>query len=46
MAEATNDKVKDLGLAVDSLNKLYGKGTVMKLGESAVTAEEVIPELS
>ena len=43
MAEVSNDKVKALGLAVDSLNKLYGKGTVMKLGESTVAAEEVIP---
>ncbi len=43
MAEVSNDKVKALGLAVDSLNKLYGKGTVMKLGESAVAAEEVVP---
>jgi len=43
MAEVSNDKVKALGLAVDSLNKLYGKGTVMKLGESAVSAEEVVP---
>ncbi|HNV98695.1 MAG TPA: recombinase RecA [Chitinophagales bacterium] len=43
MAEVTNDKAKALGLAVDSLNKLYGKGTVMKLGDSTVAAEEVIP---
>lgn len=43
MAEVSNDKVKALGLAVDSLNKLYGKGTVMKLGDSTVAAEEVIP---
>lgn len=43
MAEVTNDKAKALGLAVDSLNKLYGKGTVMKLGDSTIAAEEVIP---
>lgn len=43
MAETNGEKSKALGLAVDSLNKLYGKGTVMKLGETAVVAAEVIP---
>ena len=42
-ADKTDDKAKALGLAVDSLNKLYGKGTVMKLGDSPVVAEDVIP---
>ncbi len=43
MAEAATDKVKALGLAVDSLNKMYGKGTVMKLGDTNIGAEEIIP---
>ncbi len=43
MAEATNEKVKALGLAVDSINKLYGKGTIMKLGDSPERGEEIIP---
>jgi len=43
MAESTTDKVKALGLAVDSLNKLYGKGTIMKLGDQPQVSEEVIP---
>ena len=42
-ADKNDDKAKALGLAVDSLNKLYGKGTVMKLGDSPVVAEDVIP---
>ena len=43
MAEATNEKVKALGLAVDSINKLYGKGTIMKLGDTPERGEEIIP---
>lgn len=43
MAETNSDKVKALGLAVDSLNKMYGKGTIMKLGDSPQVSEEVIP---
>ena len=43
MAETNTDKVKALGLAVDSLNKMYGKGTIMKLGDSPQVSEEVIP---
>nr|HPR30166.1 recombinase RecA [Chitinophagales bacterium] len=41
MAEAA-DKLKALGLALDQLNKTYGKGTVMKLGESPEINVEVI----
>jgi recombination protein RecA len=41
MAEAT-DKLKALGLALDQLNKTYGKGTVMKLGDSPETNVDVI----
>lgn len=43
MAETNTDKVKALGLAVDSLNKMYGKGTIMKLGDTVQVSEEVIP---
>ncbi len=42
MAE-TSDKLKALGLAVDQLNKTYGKGTIMKLGDSPVVSGDVIP---
>lgn len=42
MAEMS-EKLKAMGLAVDSLNKTYGKGTVMKLGESPEVAVDVIP---
>jgi len=41
MAESS-DKLKALGLAVDQLNKTYGKGTVMKLGDSPVANVDVI----
>lgn len=41
MAEAT-DKLKALGLALDQLNKTYGKGTVMKLGDSPEANVDVI----
>ncbi|MFN0275643.1 MAG: recombinase RecA [Chitinophagales bacterium] len=42
MAE-TSEKLKALNLAVDSLNKTYGKGTIMKLGDSPEFAVDVIP---
>lgn len=42
MAEMS-EKLKAMGLAVDSLNKTYGKGTVMKLGESPEVSVDVIP---
>ncbi|MBC8045918.1 MAG: recombinase RecA [Fimbriimonadaceae bacterium] len=42
MAEMT-EKLKAIGLAVDSLNKTYGKGTVMKLGDSPEVAVDIIP---
>lgn len=37
------DKLKALQLTLDKLEKSYGKGTIMKLGESVVEATEVIP---
>ncbi|MFT7589941.1 MAG: recombination protein RecA [Limisphaerales bacterium] len=36
------NKMKALGLALDSLNKTYGKGTVMKLGDSPMVQVESI----
>ena len=39
MAELKNAKLKALQLTLDKLDKTYGKGTVMKLGEE--TAEEI-----
>jgi len=37
------DKLKALKLTMDKLDKTYGKGTVMKLGDEAVEAVEIIP---
>ncbi len=39
---AKDDKLKSLKLAVDKLEKTYGKGTVMKLGEKQVADIETI----
>ena len=39
---AKDDKLKSLKLAVDKLEKTYGKGTVMKLGEKKVADVETI----
>ena len=36
------DKLKALQLTLDKLEKSYGKGTVMKLGDNAVEAIEAI----
>jgi RecA/RadA recombinase len=36
-------KLKALQLTLDKLDKTYGKGTVMKLGDSAVEEVEAIP---
>ena len=36
-------KLKALQLTLDKLDKTYGKGTVMKLGDSAVEEIEAIP---
>lgn len=43
MAEINKDKLKALQLAMDKMEKTYGKGAVMKLGDSAQEAIEVIP---
>lgn len=42
MAEANNEKLKALQLTLDKLEKTYGKGTVMKLGDSAIEEMDVI----
>lgn len=39
---SNSDKLKALQLTLDKLEKSYGKGTIMKLGDKAVEAVEVI----
>jgi recombination protein RecA len=41
--EANKEKLKALQLTIDKLEKTYGKGTIMKLGDSAIEPMEVIP---
>lgn len=41
--EVNKEKLKALQLTIDKLEKTYGKGTIMKLGDNAVDAVEVIP---
>lgn len=43
MAEANAEKLKALQLTMDRLEKSYGKGIVMKMGDSPVQNIEVIP---
>lgn len=43
MAEVNKEKMKALQLAMDKLEKTYGKGAVMKLGDDAIEKMEVIP---
>jgi recombination protein RecA len=43
MAEVNKEKLKALQLAMDKLEKTYGKGAVMKLGDDAIEQLEVIP---
>ncbi|MEX0813335.1 MAG: recombinase RecA [Chitinophagales bacterium] len=40
MAEANKEKLKALKLTMDKLDKVYGKGAVMKLGDSRVVNAE------
>jgi recombination protein RecA len=40
---SNTDKLKALQLTLDKLEKSYGKGTIMKLGDAAIEAIEVIP---
>jgi len=41
--EANSEKLKALQLTLDKLEKTYGKGTVMKLGDEAIVDIDVIP---
>lgn len=43
MSKEQEAKLKALKLTLDKLDKTYGKGTVMKMGDSAVQEVEVIP---
>ena len=43
MAEANAEKLKALQLTMDRLEKSYGKGTIMKLGDAPVLDIDVIP---
>ncbi|MBE7440914.1 MAG: recombinase RecA [Flavobacteriales bacterium] len=43
MAEVNAEKLKALQLTMDRLDKTYGKGTVMKLGDAPVLEVDVIP---
>jgi len=42
MSKEKEAKLKALGLAVDKLEKTYGKGTIMKLGDKQVVNVESI----
>src|ERR1700739_3544928 len=42
MADEKKEKLKALQLTVDKLDKAYGKGTIMKLGDSKIMAVETI----
>jgi len=43
MSNASADKLKALQLTLDKLEKSYGKGTIMKLGDTTIEPIEVIP---
>ncbi|MGB0882747.1 MAG: recombinase RecA [Vicingaceae bacterium] len=43
MAEANAEKLKALQLTMDRLEKSYGKGTIMKLGDAPALDVDVIP---
>ncbi len=43
MAEVNAEKLKALQLTMDRLEKSYGKGTIMKLGDNPVVDVDVIP---
>ncbi len=42
-ATATNPKLKALQVTLEKLEKSYGKGSVMRLGDKSVETLEVIP---
>jgi len=41
--EVNKEKAKALQLTLDKLEKAYGKGTIMRLGDNAIEAVDVIP---
>ena len=41
--KANSDKSKALNLAIERIQKTYGKGAIMKLGDTAIEKMEVIP---
>ena len=43
MSNEKEAKLKALKLTLDKLDKTYGKGAVMKMGDSPIEAVEVIP---
>jgi recombination protein RecA len=43
LAEVNKEKFKALQLTLDKLEKTYGKGSIMKLGDSVIEQLEVIP---
>ena len=43
MSNEKEAKLKALKLTLDKLDKTYGKGTVMKMGDAAVQEVDVIP---
>ena len=43
MAEINKEKLKALQLTMDKMEKTFGKGAIMKLGDDAVEQVEVIP---
>ncbi len=42
-ASEAKEKLKVLQLAIDKIEKAYGKGTIMRMGDNAVEAIEAIP---
>jgi recombination protein RecA len=42
MADTQSEKLKALQLTIDKLEKTYGKGTIMKLGDNAIEPTEAI----
>ena len=43
MSEVNKEKLKALQLTIDKLEKSYGKGSIMKLGDRAAMDIDVIP---
>ena len=43
MAEVSKEKLKALQLTLDRLEKTYGKGSIMRMGDDTVEHMEVIP---